>query len=265
MPFPDIDPILISFGPFAIRWYALAYVAGILGGWWYIGALNKRPPQILSTKQFDDIMLWAVLGIILGGRVGYVLFYNPAYFLENPIEIPQMWHGGMSFHGGLIGTLLSIYLFCRKHQLSFFGLFDMIAPAATIGLGLGRLANFINGELYGRVTDVPWGIIFPDGGPVPRHPSQLYEATLEGVVLFCLLSWLAWGTRARQATGLISGVFLIGYATARMIVELFREPDPQLGFLFGDATMGQLLCLPMFAAGVVIALRAMRVKVVRSV
>ncbi|MCD6035868.1 MAG: lgt [Rickettsiales bacterium] len=263
--FPDIDPIIVSFGPFAIRWYALAYVVGILGGWWYIGKLNRREPQILSAKQFDDIMLWAVFGIILGGRLGYVLFYQPAYFLSNPIEILQMWHGGMSFHGGLIGTILATYLFSRKNKLAFWSVVDLLACATPLGLGLGRLANFINGELYGRATDVAWAVMFPMGGFIPRHPSQLYEAFLEGVVLFSLLAWLALKTRARMQPGFISGVFLVGYATARMIVECFREPDEQLGFLLGgNVTMGQLLSLPMLLFGIYLMQRAMRMKIVRS-
>lgn len=248
--FPDIDPVLVQIGPLAIRWYALAYVSGIVLGWWYLIRLNKRPPVILTQKALDDIMVWATLGIILGGRLGYVIFYNGSYYLHNPVEILKVWQGGMSFHGGLIGLLIAVYLMCRKEKISFIGTMDMVACVGPIGLFFGRIANFINGELYGRVTDVPWGIIFPRGGPLPRHPSQIYEALLEGLTLFLILSLLVWFTRIRHYKGAIGGVFLIGYALARMTVEQFREPDEQLGFIWGALTMGQLLSFPMLLIGV---------------
>lgn len=279
-----LDPIAISIGPFAIRWYALAYVAGILLGWKYVGWLSKlrhpgecRDPEdasassrkisrpwrlrwipgqarddaqpLLPPAAYDDIITYAVLGILLGGRIGYVLFYNLPYYLESPLEALKIWQGGMSFHGGLVGVITAFIMFCRKYKLRFFTVSDLLACATPIGLFFGRIANFINGELYGRVTDVPWGMVFPHGGPLPRHPSQLYEAGLEGLVLFVILFLLATRTNAREKTGVLSGVFLMGYAIARAVVENFREPDAQIGFLLGAFTMGQLLCVPMLLFG----------------
>jgi len=251
IPFPNIDPVLIRLGPLAIRWYSLAYVGGILLGWWVVLAEHARKPVTGLTKQaVDDMVMWAVGGIILGGRLGYVLFYKPEFYFANPLQILHVWEGGMSFHGGLIGAGLAFVLFCRKYHIVFFELADLLVCAGPIGLGLGRIANFINGELYGRTTDVAWGIVFPRGGELPRHPSQLYEAGLEGIVLFALLMYLLKFTRARERVGFLSGMFLVGYAVSRIIVECFREPDDFLGFLFGGVTMGQLLCLPMLAFGI---------------
>lgn len=252
-----IDPVLVQLGPLAIRWYALAYIAGIIGGYYYIKRINQHnTPPLLKEKALDDLILYAVLGIIAGGRIGYVLFYNAPYFLDNPEEIIAIWKGGMSFHGGLIGVTLAFYLFAKRFEVNFFALMDRIACAAPIGLFFGRLANFINGELYGRVTHSEWGLVFPHGGSLPRHPSQLYEAGLEGLVLFVLLAVLWHYTKLRRKPGMLAGIFLIGYATARSIVEFFREPDAQLGFLWGGATMGQLLCVPMAALGVYLVVRA---------
>jgi len=256
--FPAIDPIAISMGPIAIRWYSLAYVVGILLGWRYMLRLARRSPAKIEAAHIDDLIVWATLGIILGGRLGYTMFYKPGYFLDNPLEIFAMWRGGMSFHGGLLGVLIAIFLFARRHKISFVGLGDIVVCAVPIGLFLGRIANFINGELFGRASDVPWAMVFPHGGPLPRHPSQLYESGLEGLVLFAVLAWLAFGTRALERPGLLGGVFFAGYGIARIISETFREPDAHLGFLAAGTTMGQLLSLPLVLVGVWLIYRAPR-------
>jgi len=248
IPFPQIDPVAVAIGPLAVRWYALAYIAGILLGWRYSLSLCRARPELVTPQQMDDFIVWLTLGIVLGGRVGYVVFYNPLYFLENPGQILQLWHGGMSFHGGLAGVLLAMFLFARKRGLRYFALADIVAVCVPFGLFFGRIANFINGELFGRVTDVPWAMVFPNGGPNPRHPSQLYEAALEGVVLFAVL-WLLVRAGARARPGIISGAFLIGYGLARFTVEFAREPDAQLGYLAFGLTMGQYLTVPMLAFG----------------
>lgn len=256
LPFPHIDPVLIHLGPLAIRWYSLAYMIGILGGWWYCTKLTYRAQSVsgsiaLSTKAVEDIVAWLILGIVLGGRLGYVLFYQPAYYLHHPGQILHIWEGGMSFHGGFLGVLAATWLYCKKHGYRFFRAMDMFACVTPIGLFFGRCANFINGELYGRVSDVPWAIVFPHGGPLPRHPSQLYEALLEGIVLLAILGYLAWRTKALARPRLISGAFLIGYGLSRIIVETVREPDEQLGFLAGNfLTMGMLLSIPMVLLGI---------------
>jgi phosphatidylglycerol:prolipoprotein diacylglycerol transferase len=262
IPFPAINPVLISIGPFAVRWYALAYIVGIIAGWFYARAIiasdklwGGRAP--FSVTDFDDFVIWITLGIILGGRIGYVLFYNPQHFAANPIEIVQLWNGGMSFHGGVIGCVLAIVLFAHWRRIPILSLGDVTAAVAPIGLLLGRLANFINGELWGRTADVPWAMIFPHGGPVPRHPSQLYEAALEGVVLFLVLALLV-RSGALKRPGLVTGVFAIGYGVARITCELFREPDAQLGFLWGGLTMGMLLCIPLILAGMAVLVFALR-------
>ena len=264
IPFPAFDPVLVSFGPLAIRWYALAYIVGILLGWLYARTVIKRQslwggPAPLTVDDFDDFVLWVTLGIILGGRTGYVLFYNLPYFIENPVEIFQLWKGGMSFHGGFIGCLIVIFLFARFRNISFLSLGDLTCAAATIGLFLGRIANFINGELWGRPTDVPWAMVFPSGGPEPRHPSQLYEATLEGLVLFIVLAIMI-RAGALKRPGLITGAFALGYGIARSICEFFREPDAQLGFLWGGLTMGMLLSVPLMVIGIGFIVWAMRTK-----
>ncbi|MFW0777593.1 MAG: prolipoprotein diacylglyceryl transferase [Rickettsiales bacterium] len=256
LTFPTIDPILIQLGPLAIRWYSLAYVGGILLGWWVLAReLAVRPLQNLNKKAFDDMIVWAVLGIILGGRLGYVFFYKPDYYLFHPLEILYVWEGGMSFHGGFLGFVLAFYLFCKKHKVRFLALMDLMACVAPIGIGLGRLANFINAELYGRVTDSPLGMVFPHSDGMPRHPSQLYEATLEGLLLFAIMMFLLKCTTLRNHVGKLSGLFCIGYGSARIICEFFREPDPFLGFLFAGATMGQLLSLPLIAVGIYLLVR----------
>jgi phosphatidylglycerol:prolipoprotein diacylglycerol transferase len=263
LPFPAIDPIAIQFGPLAVRWYALAYVAGIMIGWWWIRRLVSMPRlwgQVgrPNLAEIDDFVLWATVGIVLGGRIGYVLFYNPAHYLAEPIEALMVWKGGMSFHGGLLGSIVAMLLFTRGRRFSFLTLFDLFAAAAPIGLFFGRIANFVNGELWGRASDVAWAMVFPYAGPWPRHPSQLYEAGLEGIVLFAVVGLIATRTGALKRAGLVAGVFAAGYGLARIAVEFFREPDAQLGFLYGGATMGQLLSLPMVVVGVALALWAAR-------
>ena len=262
LQFPNFDPVLISIGPFAIRWYALAYIAGILLGWAYARAIIKTErfwggPAPLTLADFDDFVLWATLGIILGGRLGYVLFYNPAHFALHPLEVVQLWKGGMSFHGGFTGCVLAVVLFARQRGIPFLSVGDITCAVGTIGLFLGRIANFINGELWGRTTDVPWGMVFPGGGPLPRHPSQLYEATLEGLAL-CGVLWLVMRAGGLKRPGLVTGWFAVGYAIARIVCEFFREPDPQLGFLWGGMTMGMLLSIPLMLVGfgfIAVALR----------
>ncbi|MCC9620529.1 prolipoprotein diacylglyceryl transferase [Thalassospira sp. MA62] len=249
LAFPAIDPIAISIGPIAIRWYALAYIAGLLIGWKYVVYYCSKTPNIMSKRDVDDLLFWATLGVILGGRIGYVLFYNLEYYLSNPSHIIMVWQGGMAFHGGFMGVIIAIILFARKRGISVLGVLDAAAVATPIGLFFGRIANFINGELFGRTTDVAWGMVFPNGGPEPRHPSQLYEAALEGVILFIVLFVLSRSAYVRHRPGILGGTFVAGYGLSRIIVEFFRQPDAQLGFLTGGATMGQILSIPMVLAG----------------
>lgn len=258
LAFPNIDPVLLEFGPLVIRWYSLAYIIGILAGWRYGIYLASLPFSKISKQQFENIVLWITLGIILGGRLGYVLFYNFSYFWENPSDILKLWQGGMSFHGGLIGVIIVTLIYARTQQIKSAYLFDILACAAPIGLFLGRMANFVNGELYGRVTTVSWGMIFPNGGGLPRHPSQLYEAFLEGIVLFFLLYGLVRITWFRLHGGLLSGIFILVYSLARFAVEFFREPDRQLGYFANILTMGQLLCIPMIILGISLIFLASR-------
>jgi phosphatidylglycerol---prolipoprotein diacylglyceryl transferase len=258
--FPAIDPVAISFGPIAIRWYALAYIVGLLVGWRYCMALANRPPHLVGRQDVDDFLVWATLGVVLGGRIGYVLFYKPGYYVFHPLEALYVWHGGMSFHGGAIGVTITIVLFTRARRTPLFAFSDIITEAIPIGLFFGRIANFINGELYGRPSDVPWAMVFPNGGPVPRHPSQLYEAFCEGILLFLLL-FVAERLGLRHRPGVVTGLFLAGYAVSRMSGELFREPDVQLGYLMFGTTMGQLLSIPLLIAGIVIILWAQRASV----
>lgn len=257
LTFPNIDPIAFSLGMFHVRWYSLAYLAGVLLGWVLVSALNKRQnPPTLTKPAMDDIMVYAILGIVLGGRLGYVLFYKPVFYLSNPHEIFMVWQGGMSFHGGLIGVLTATVLLSRKYKLEFLRIMDLLAVAAPIGICLGRLANFINGELYGRVTDSPYGMVFPtDPDQLPRYPSQLIEAGLEGVVLFALLLVLAFFTRTLAKAGRMAGLFLIGYSVGRGISELLREPDNFIHFLPHWITMGQLLSIPMLLIGLYLVFR----------
>ncbi|MFP3544725.1 prolipoprotein diacylglyceryl transferase [Rhizobium sp. SIMBA_035] len=266
MPFPDIDPIAFSIGPLAIHWYGLAYVVGIMLGWSYARRIagndslwpgNASP---ITKAQLDDFVVWAALGIVLGGRIGYILFYDMPAVIESPIRAIQIWNGGMSFHGGIIGTTLAMILFARKNSIPIWSLFDIVAGVVPIGLFFGRIANFINGELWGRLADVPWAVVFPTGGPFARHPSQLYEAGLEGIVLLSVLALLIYGFRALKSPGLISGVFVCGYALSRIFVEFFREPDAQLGYLLGTGwlTMGMVLSFPMILLGLWAIMRARR-------
>jgi phosphatidylglycerol:prolipoprotein diacylglycerol transferase len=258
LAFPVIDPIAIEIGPIAVRWYALAYIAGLLLGWRCCVTLARRPPIFISAEKLEDLLLYATLGVVLGGRLGYVLFYKPTFFVSNPLEILMVWHGGMSFHGGFLGVVVAGLLFARCQGVPALLLADLLATAAPIGLFFGRIANFINGELFGRISDAPWAMIFPHGGPLARHPSQLYEAGLEGLVLFAIVGTVALASRARYRPGLISGLFLIGYGCARSTVELFREPDAHLGFILGPVTMGQLLSAPMIVVGVIALIIALR-------
>jgi len=258
LTFPIIDPVAIEIGPIVIRWYALAYIAGLLLGWRCCVMLTRRAPVFMTSEKLDDLLLYATLGVILGGRLGYVLFYKPAFFAANPLEVFMVWHGGMSFHGGFLGVVVAAFIFARRQNIPALLLADLLAVAAPIGLFFGRIANFINGELFGRPSDVSWAMVFPHGGPLPRHPSQLYEAGLEGLVLFVILALAALATRARFRPGLLLGVFLIGYGAARSLVELYREPDAHLGFILGPITMGQILSTPMILAGLVALILALR-------
>ncbi len=256
--FPQFDPVLLHVGPLSIRWYALAYIASLVIGWRLVRRLAARPPVVASPVQVDDFLTWATLGVVIGGRLGYVLFYQPGRFLAAPWQILQVWQGGMSFHGGMLGVAIAICLYCRNQGIPILGFADRIAVAAPLGLGLGRVANFINGELWGREAPagLPWAMIFPTGGPVPRHPSQLYEALLEGVVLLTVMLLLVRCRSLRARFGLLTGVFLVGYGIARSTGEFFREPDAFLGLLVAGATMGQLLCIPMVLAGIWLIVRA---------
>jgi phosphatidylglycerol:prolipoprotein diacylglycerol transferase len=254
--FPELSPIAFEIGPLVVRWYALAYVVGILLAQRYIHWLdNRKATPLLSAKARDDLILYGVIGIILGGRFGYVTFYNLNYYLDNLSQVLHIWQGGMSFHGGFIGVMLAFALFARRHKANYLQLMDLLAVATPIGLFLGRLANFVNGELYGRATAAPWGVVFPHGGDLPRHPSQLYEAGLEGLLLGLILWLLATRTTALSRAGMLSGVFVAGYGLARFTVEFFREPDAQLGFLTMGLTMGQWLCVPMLLLGAWLVIR----------
>ncbi|MDB5649689.1 MAG: prolipoprotein diacylglyceryl transferase [Hyphomicrobiales bacterium] len=262
LTYPVIDPVLIEIGPLPIRWYALAYIAGLVLGWWLARRIvaqdvfwGGRPrPSVMSL---DDLLVYAALGVVLGGRIGYVLFYNLDFFLAHPAEIPAVWKGGMSFHGGLAGASLGIWLFARRHKVPVLSVADVCSAVTPIGILLGRIANFIKPELWGRPSDVPWAMVFPDAGPFPRHPSQLYEAALEGLVLLLVLQ-IAVRMGALRRPGLTTGLFATGYGIARIICEFYREPDPQLGFLFGGATMGMLLSVPLILAGLAFIFYARR-------
>jgi len=249
IPFPVIDPVIVSIGPLAIRWYALAYIVGLVAGWRIVLGFNAGPKPLMSRKDVDDFLVWMAVGVVLGGRCGYVLFYQPGHYFANPSEILAVWKGGMSFHGGIAGVIVAIIWFARARGIATFALADQIARVTPLGLLLGRLANFINGELYGRPSDVAWAMVFPHGGPAPRHPSQLYEALLEGALLFVVLWWLARRTEGKVGPGFVTGAFLAGYALARSFAELYREPDVFLGFFVAGTTMGQWLSLPMLLAG----------------
>ncbi len=244
--FPQIDPVIFQIGPLSVRWYGLMYLLGFVGAYFVIRHLARRRELELSSDQLSDLLFYGVIGVILGGRLGYTLFYNFAYYIRNPLEILAVWEGGMSFHGGLLGVVVASLIFCRRRRLPALLVGDILVTAAPVGLGLGRVGNFINGELWGRVTSHPWGIVFPGAGAEPRHPSQLYEAVGEGPLLFLLLYALH---RLKVPQGAIFFSFFLGYGVIRFVLEFFRQPDAHLGFLWGGATMGQLLCLPMMLVG----------------
>lgn len=265
MPFPNIDPVAFNLGPLPIHWYGIAYVFGIMLGWYYARTLSltdrlwPHEKSPITPVHLDDFIVWAAAGIVLGGRIGYILFYDMGAVIANPIRALQIWNGGMSFHGGLIGTTIAMVLFARRNGIPVWSMFDIIAAVAPIGLFFGRLANFVNGELWGRLSDAPWAVVFPTGGPFARHPSQLYEAALEGIVLLIILAILIYGFKALKRPGTVTGVFVCGYALSRIFVEFFREPDAQIGYLAGDwLTMGMVLSTPMFLLGVWAVLRARR-------
>ena len=271
LPFPAMDPVAIAIGPITVKWYALAYIAGLIGGWYYARRLVLadrlwgvvRRPQV---ADIDDLVVWVALGVVLGGRLGYVLFYNLPMYLADPVEIFAIRNGGMSFHGGFLGAILAFLLFARAKKLNGYTLLDIGAVVVPIGLFLGRLANFVNGELWGRAApDFPYAMVFPTGGPEPRHPSQLYEAATEGLLLLIVMALCVRRFGFRKP-GLVGGIFVLGYALARTVCEFFREPDRQLGYLFGDhlgplgggVTMGMLLCVPMALVGLTYIVLAAR-------
>lgn len=265
VPFPNIDPVAFALGPVVVRWYALAYLLGVgLGALYGVSLLRNKTLWPANKPPFSpgaaaDFAFWAVVAIIVGGRLGYVLFYNLPYFLANPLEIFAIWQGGMSFHGGMIAIAVAMMIFTRTQGGNMLSGLDILAACAPIGLFLGRLANFINSELWGRETSLPWGVVFPNGGPLPRHPSQLYEAALEGVVLFLILRYVTHVAYGLRRPGLVTGVFAIVYALSRVVVELVRVPDPQLGYLlFGWVTMGVILTVPMLLIGLVLVYNASR-------
>ncbi|WP_373505600.1 prolipoprotein diacylglyceryl transferase [Aestuariivirga sp.] len=265
LPFPGIDPVLFEIGPFAVRWYALAYIAGLIFASWYMKRLVSNPAlwgrvkPSMTVPQVDDFFLWSVLGVVLGGRLGYVLFYKPVFYAANPLEILKVWDGGMSFHGGFLGVVVACVLFGRRIGTGLDRMLDLGAASVPVGLGLGRLANFINGELWGRATDVPWAFVFPgDDTLLPRHPSQLYEGVLEGLVLFLAVRIATHRYGALQHAGRASGIFALGYGLSRIVVEFFREPDSFLGYFAGFITMGMILSLPLCAVGIWLLLRSRR-------
>jgi phosphatidylglycerol---prolipoprotein diacylglyceryl transferase len=260
IPFPEIDPVALRLGPLSVKWYGLAYMAGLLLGWLYVKYLlrqdrlwpgGKRP---FAPDKADDLLLYMTIGVLVGGRLGNVLFYEPAYYLQNPLEIPAVWKGGMAFHGGLLGSIVAIVLFARRNRVNAWSALDVCAAATPMGLFFGRIANFINAELWGRPSDVPWAFVFPGAGPMPRHASQLYEAALEGLVLFAVLWWLAQTRLALHKPGVVAGTFMAGYGVARSFCELFREPD----FNVGPLSAGVLYSLPMVVAGIWMIRTALR-------
>src|SRR5687768_14500311 len=249
IPYPNIDPVFLRIGPLQFRWYGLMYLLGLTTAYFVIKTRAAARGVAMTKEQLYDMIVYAAVGVFAGGRLGYVLFYNLSYYLENPLKIFAVWEGGMSFHGGLIGTIGALVLFAKRQSITVLTIADLAAGVTPVGLGLGRIGNFINGELYGRPTDVNWCMVFPAGGPACRHPSQLYEALLEGLLLFSLL-WLM--TRRFPPPGSVFGLFLMGYGLCRIVVEFFREPDAQIGFIFGTISMGQLLSIPMIVGGAII-------------
>ena len=265
LTFPNIDPVLIEIGPFAVRWYAIAYIAGLIFASWYMKRLVTNPAlwgpskPSMSVPQVDEFFIWSVFGVVLGGRLGYVLFYKPLFYLSHPVDIVRMWDGGMSFHGGFLGVVVACLIYGRRIGTSLDRMLDLGAAAVPVGLGLGRLANFINGELWGRAGDVPWSFVFPgDELGLARHPSQHYEALLEGFVLFILVLIATQRFGALQFPGRASGIFALWYGMSRIIAEFFREPDAHLGYIFGFITMGMILSVPLCAVGVWLLVRSRR-------
>ncbi len=252
---PDFDPIVFSLGPLAVRWYGLMYLAGFAAAWWLGTRRISQGLVLITREQFEDVLFGAIVGVILGGRLGYVIFYKPGYYLGHPLEIFAIWQGGMSFHGGFLGVLFAMAFVAHRQRLNWWDVMDFVAPLVPIGIAAGRLGNFINGELWGRVTDTSWGMVFRGAGNLPRHPSQLYEMALEGFALFALLWWFSSRPRPRAQ---VSALFLIGYGAFRCICEFAREPDNFLGFLALGFTMGQWLSLPMIAAGIALWIRSSR-------
>jgi phosphatidylglycerol---prolipoprotein diacylglyceryl transferase len=265
LTYPKIDPVALHLGPVAIRWYGLAYITGLILGWrytvWLAGQKRFNGPDSRPTaNDLDDFLFWAMAGVLIGGRLGIVLFYRPSDYFADPLSILKVWEGGMSFHGGMLGVTAALIWFTQRRKIPLFHVADLVACATPIGLFFGRLANFVNGELWGRVTDSPLGMVFPTGGPLPRHPSQLYEAASEGVLLFVILAVLAQQPAVRQRKGMLTGLFLIGYSIARSTCELFRQPDdylPNSGFIFGGISMGQILSFPMLLAGLAMVVYAL--------
>ena len=254
--FPNIDPIMFEIGFLKVHWYSMAYIAGFMATYFYfLRVIKKDGFNFLSLKAVDSLLNHGILGIILGGRIGYTLFYNFSYYSTNYMEIIKIWKGGMSFHGAVIGLIISIFLFSRKNKISYLYIFDIIASIAPLGIFLGRIANFINAELYGRVTDVSWGVVFPNSDGLPRHPSQLYEAFFEGLLLLIIINLLRLSQRILRKHGFLTGVFCIGYSLSRFFIEYYREPDIQLGFILNNITMGQILTLPLFVIGIILLIR----------
>ena len=258
LAFPEVSPVIFSVGPLAIRWYSMAYLLGIVIGWWLINRNVKVNNLGLSKPNVEDFVFYLTVGIILGGRLGYAVFYGGAEMWLKPWRLFELWKGGMSFHGGMVGVIVATYLFSKKIKYSFLGLTDLVVLYAPIGIFLGRIANFINDELWGRVTDVAWAVRFPSGGYLPRHPSQLYEACLEGLLMFVILNYLWMLPKVRERQGVVSALFIILYGCFRIIVEQFREPDAQLGFFFGGVTMGQMLSLPLVLVGAIVLCKSFR-------
>jgi phosphatidylglycerol:prolipoprotein diacylglycerol transferase len=259
--FPEISPVIFSIGNLSLRWYALAYLIGIISVWLLTKRNIAKYNISISTEQLDDIVFYSTLGVILGGRIGYILFYGKDYFFNNPLEIFAIWHGGMSFHGGIIGVIIGLLYFCNKYKINFLKITDLVALYVPIGIFLGRIANFINDELWGRVSTVPWAVKFPSGGYLPRHPSQLYEAITEGLLMFIILNLLWKKEFVRTHYGIISSIFLIIYGISRICMEFFREPDAQIGFIVNNITMGQLLSLPFLILGLYILNKSIKNKI----
>ncbi|WP_375327243.1 prolipoprotein diacylglyceryl transferase [Candidatus Tisiphia endosymbiont of Nemotelus uliginosus] len=255
MIFPNVNPVAFYVGPFAVHWYSIAYVCGIIIGWFYAQKIINKFQINITSRSLENFVTWAILGIIVGGRLGYVLLYDPIKYFSEPIKILKTYEGGMSFHGGLLGLIIASYLFCYKYKIKFLLLADILAAIAPIGLFLGRIANFINGELYGRVTDMPWGVVFPASDLQLRHPSQLYEAILEGIILFLILFYSTFKYKTIKILGINSAIFLIFYSIFRIIIELFREPDLHIGFIYHNFTMGQILSFPMLILGIYLLVR----------